>query len=68
MTVSGRPAKQENTQFGLAFLRFPIYLKLMNRLKEVFREKFQITVLIIDESGNVEEFSPTEYVQDRGAM
>lgn len=50
------------TQFVLAFPRFPIYIKFMNRLKQVFREKYGIIVYIVDEDRDVREFSPTEDV------
>lgn len=58
-----RMAETKNqNEFALAFPRFPIYINLMNRLKEVFRKKFNIHVFIVGESKNVKEFSPTEDV------
>lgn len=54
--------RTRRTQFVLAFPRFPIYIKFMNSLKQVFREKYGIIVYIVDEDKNVREFSPTEDV------
>jgi hypothetical protein len=52
--------KSENTHFALAFPQFKIYLDFMQRLKEVIRQKLNITVFTINEGNAVREFLPEE--------
>lgn len=52
--------RNEGSRFALAFPRFPIYINLMNRLKRVFREKFNIIVFLVEQDKNVKIFFPQE--------